>query len=319
MANLAIKGHATRGKEVIEILEMLGGINELGLEGTEDYTYYYIDDSSNNIYCVLSVDPNDYNVYTLEEFEKKYPYKVGDEVLVTYFEGVWKIIEILWSESLDIIHYGISNGKSKELVRVEDLKSFNEFRLNDNFKGQNKEEKTFPPYMDYDVKSNKEQEDITEPKELLIGFIKDNNGDWVINTHKDYEIKEVDGKFKLVKKQPKYPKTFIEVLNFWHPDRQIEDDYQRHYKKDLIEKFQDLLYARDAYWKIAGEEMGLGKPWKPDWNHNTEKYIISPYQYLYSIDKENYRNTVLAFPTKEMRDAFYNNFKDLIEKCKELL
>lgn len=27
MANLAIKGHATRGKEVIEILEMLGGEN----------------------------------------------------------------------------------------------------------------------------------------------------------------------------------------------------------------------------------------------------------------------------------------------------
>ena len=40
---------------------------------------------------------------------------------------------------------------------------------------------------------------------------------------------------------------------------------------------------------------------------------------LYSIDKENYRNTVLAFPTKEMRDAFYENFKDLIEQCKELL
>lgn len=28
MANLAIRGHATRGKEVIEILEMLGGENK---------------------------------------------------------------------------------------------------------------------------------------------------------------------------------------------------------------------------------------------------------------------------------------------------
>ena len=26
-----------------------------------------------------------------------------------------------------------------------------------------------------------------------------------------------------------------------------------------------------------------------------------------------------AFPTEEMRDAFYENFKDLIEQCKELL
>ena len=30
-------------------------------------------------------------------------------------------------------------------------------------------------------------------------------------------------------------------------------------------------------------------------------------------------NKILAFPTEEMRDAFYENFKDLIEQCKELL
>jgi hypothetical protein len=28
---------------------------------------------------------------------------------------------------------------------------------------------------------------------------------------------------------------------------------------------------------------------------------------------------ILAFPTEEMRDAFYENFKYLIEECKELL
>ena len=30
-------------------------------------------------------------------------------------------------------------------------------------------------------------------------------------------------------------------------------------------------------------------------------------------------NSILSFPTEEMRDEFYNNFKDLIEQCKELL
>lgn len=30
-------------------------------------------------------------------------------------------------------------------------------------------------------------------------------------------------------------------------------------------------------------------------------------------------NYLLDFPTAEMRDAFYENFKDLIEQCKELL
>lgn len=28
---------------------------------------------------------------------------------------------------------------------------------------------------------------------------------------------------------------------------------------------------------------------------------------------------ILAFPNKEIRDAFFENFKDLIEECKELL
>jgi hypothetical protein len=28
---------------------------------------------------------------------------------------------------------------------------------------------------------------------------------------------------------------------------------------------------------------------------------------------------LLVFPTSEMRDAFYENFKELIEECKELL
>ena len=42
MANLAIRGHATRGNEVIEILEMLGGNNShFNLKGTDD-EYYFI-------------------------------------------------------------------------------------------------------------------------------------------------------------------------------------------------------------------------------------------------------------------------------------
>lgn len=129
-----------------------------------------------------------------------------------------------------------------------------------------------------------------------------------------------DNKVVLTKKYIQYPKTFIEVLNFWHPDRQIEDDYQRCYKKDLIEKFQDLLYARDAYWKIVGEQMGLGESWKPDWkDFSTQKYSIS-------VDKDKIITScrvtgsrMLVFPTSEMRDAFFGNFEYLIEECKELL
>ena len=49
MANLAIKGHSKRNKEVIEILEMLGGYKPECLKFDSDF-YYYIN-KFNNIEC----------------------------------------------------------------------------------------------------------------------------------------------------------------------------------------------------------------------------------------------------------------------------
>ena len=66
--------------------------------------------------------------------------------------------------------------------------------------------------------------------------------------------------------------------------------------------------------------MGLGKPWEPDWSTEDEiKYVIEVYRNNVRTNSQGYSNTILAFPTAEMRDAFYENFKDLIEQCKELL
>jgi len=66
--------------------------------------------------------------------------------------------------------------------------------------------------------------------------------------------------------------------------------------------------------------MGLGKPWKPDWKSGEQKkYCI--YYGADIIQKGSWRNynSILAFPTEEIRDEFFENFKDLIEQCKELL
>lgn len=126
---------------------------------------------------------------------------------------------------------------------------------------------------------------------------------------------------KFLTPKPKYPTTYEEcaeiIVELTGSDCNPKGCMGHMYVQ--LTALQKLLICRDAYWKIAGEEMGLGKPWEPDWNHDTTKYVIYPYQYLYSIDKENYRNTILAFPTEEMRDAFYEKFKELINEVKELL
>jgi hypothetical protein len=92
------------------------------------------------------------------------------------------------------------------------------------------------------------------------------------------------------------------------------------YNCELLKKFGELLICRDAYWKIAGEEMGLGKPWEPDWSTECDiKYVIEVYRNNARTNSQGYSNTILAFPTIEMRNAFYENFKELIAECKYLL
>jgi hypothetical protein len=87
-----------------------------------------------------------------------------------------------------------------------------------------------------------------------------------------------------------------------------------------LKKFGELLICRDAYWKIAGEKMGLGKSWEPDWkNIDEKKWVISRYrgELDFGFNIEPFR--IFAFPSEEMRDAFYENFDPDIEICKELL
>ena len=87
MINTAIKGHATRGREVIELLEMLGGKNIYKIDAIRDYYVYFIIDDKNKTISSLKLNqvlPDQFVIYTLEEFFEKYPYKVGDKVTTIY-------------------------------------------------------------------------------------------------------------------------------------------------------------------------------------------------------------------------------------------
>ena len=134
----------------------------------------------------------------------------------------------------------------------------------------------------------------------------------------DYEFVLKDGKTYFVKKKPQYPKTYEECCQVLG----IEDRENGYcgYEYELLGEFQKLYICRNAYWKIAGEQMGLGKPWEPDWcdEHNM-KYIIYICRNKINVSISFVNSHFLAFPTAEMRYAFFENFKELIESCKELL
>ena len=138
-------------------------------------------------------------------------------------------------------------------------------------------------------------------------------------------------KITLEKKEKMYPKTygecceilgvdphnFLTITNCYEGEVETTD-----YEKSLSSKFVSLWglrICRDAYWKIAGEEMGLGKPWEYDCNsEDFTPAIIYRSGFVQKVEIQ-YRNAILTFPTDEMRDAFYENFNELIGRCKELL
>lgn len=293
MSTLAIKSHATRGKEVIQLLEMLGGKNVYNLNGNENVAYYVIENSEIRFgEYLFGNEP--YIFFTLEEFEEKYPYKVGDKVSIPEYESEVYITKMEWN-GFEIM-YCVNTCYGDEWFTSQDLKDFNEEDLQ--------------PY--------KEQENMEENKDLkqygtaTIKYIQEKGSrDMELIIPYNQEIVIENGRYILRNKKPQYPKTYKECCGILN--HHMHNDLVCGRNGYLLSNLQNLLTIRDAYWKIAGD-------WEPDWcDENKLKYCIECS--FGTIDKTRsiVNSCFLAFPTEEMRDEFYENFKSLIEECKELL
>lgn len=113
---LAIKGHETRGKEVIKLLEMLGGKQGiLPVKGNNPEKYYLIMDGLIQISPFTIGIKESTRVYTLEEFEELYHFKVGDKVHYTGTaisfnkDNICTITGLHWNHALNQIFYILDN------------------------------------------------------------------------------------------------------------------------------------------------------------------------------------------------------------------
>lgn len=296
MGQLAIKGHETRGKEIIEIFKMIGAKEKHFFDG-DSPGYYYIDGDNNISYKLEHELHPSIIPYSLAEFLEKFPYKVGDKVIINGRKDyAYTISEMNWDGERIVYKIKDRDGNIDNSVWWG-----NELL----------------PYQK-EVKEKEISGTIISRFICLEGYdFYDDKGN-VIKT------KEITMK----KKKPQYPKNYEEcckVLNLnnnlllTYNDFTLETPYDDNLLI-LLGIFRQLKICRDAYWKIAGEQMGLGEPWEPN---NFSIYINK-----FCIGTDNNRlikecittgNRILAFPNKEMRDAFYKNFKKLIEQCKELI
>ena len=114
----------------------------------------------------------------------------------------------------------------------------------------------------------------------------------------------------------KYPKTYDECMDMFHFTVETAN-------LETLKALRELIYCRNTYWRIIGEQMGLGlgKPWKPE--NPSRHYIFTIENCGGDIIKnaitDKWSSRILVFPTAEIRDTFYENFKELIEVCKDFL
>ena len=153
-----------------------------------------------------------------------------------------------------------------------------------------------------------------EKQEMLLGLVSVANKGQEIITHKDYEIKQDGDRFYLVKKKKEFPKTYEECLV-----ELISDNPRYDEKYQLLDTFRELIVCRDAYWTLAGKEMGLGKPWEPDWTTHDVKHCLINVGNKVTQSYECKVKRTFAFPTKDMQEAFDKNFGPDLDKCKELI
>lgn len=298
--NLAIQGHSNRGNEVIALLKMLGGENPYGCNGLGTLCAYHIVDGNIQVTTIEDLfKSNEYILYNLEGILAKFPYKVGNSARLSRSNIAVVIKAMKWEN--DEVVYKLSCDDSG-WWSIDNLKPYKETNTESNK----------CTYCVYAVNNNHCG---------LRGFRSNFNVNYCSAQNVDklpngFELQE-DGYFSWVNEKPKYPTTYVECAKTLNCFGAVHIDG---YKNELLEKLQELLICRDAYWKIAGDEYQLGKPWEPDWeNKGNTKYGITTINRQVKIITTDVFNYFLIFPTPEMRDTFYENFKDLIESCKELL
>lgn len=78
--------------------------------------------------------------------------------------------------------------------------------------------------------------------------------------------------------------------------------------------------AFEAYSKLIKLRKQWIGNWKPKWaNDYQKKYVICNYSDIVAKDTVITASHCLSFPTPEMRDEFFDCFKDFLEQAKDLI
>ena len=290
---IAIQGHESRGKEVIQILESLGGKNIHELCGNgKDYEHYYHINTCGIITLSSKYDLHNYKFYTLEEFEEEFPFKIGDKVIFP-------------------ANIGWMSGKITGLTYVEDQLKYEVDR------GTHYYHYVEPRILQlYSMK-----------KERNITLTLDKAKEWY---KKGGELREIALQAFTEKELTKVdlPKTWEEFCeNYpvqkgecWLSDADdiLQCSYSQHRTNKNWIPSKKSAEAHLAMMQLEQLRNCWWNGWKPIWGIS-QKWCIRLFNGVPSVGITTNISKFLIFPTKEMAEDFLECFRDLIEKAGDLI
>ena len=295
---IAIQGHQTRGNEVIQILESLGGKNTHELCGNgNDYVYYYHVNSCGIIVLSSKYNLDNYKFYTLEEFEKEFPFKIGDKVTVTgtkHPKIITGITDTQWGP-----RYVISEIKfpdSKEMPHISQISLYKEMKEERNIK------LTFEKAKEWYNKGGELREialqAFTEKEFTKVDLPKS----WE-EFCKKYPIQDHEAYIGIISAIVEYTSPRIRMIN---DDRNIcpsKKSAEAHLAMIQLEQLRDCY--RGLFITVIGMPVWCIKRWKG-------KLIIE--QRVWGINE-----TFLSFQSIEVAEEYLKNFKPLIKQAGDLI
>lgn len=298
---IAIQGHPTRGKEVIQILESLGGNNLHIMEGSGSDCCYYIDSCFNiNDNPTIFVEQVGYKIYTLEEFEKEFPFKIGDIVFTTItknmktttFKGVVKNIH--FDDSIYPYHCSFEDSETCSLGGMDVIVKC---KTNELFKMQKERNIT--------LTLEKAKEWYNKGGELK---------EIALQAFKEEELNSLPRSWEEFVESTKFTFNcsleYINGIGHWSnsclPNKAIGES------SEIWDKYVALFQLEQLrnYWI-------QNRTYK--WDDHSLKYQIKFMRNQYEILALKCVRNFLTFPTREVAEEFLECFRDLIEQAGDLI
>ena len=289
---IAIQGHPTRGKEIIQILRSLGATS-YGTYDTCSYPkwYWYIN-KNREITCDPKRSMCGYKLYTLEEFEKEFPFKVGDMV-VTATERIPRQI-IAFKYYNDKLCYTLEDGFHYKPQLLELYKEM-------------KEERNITLTLD---KAKEWYKKGGELKEIALQAFTEKELNPLPRSWEEFceKYSKIDDKEYFIDSDSNIIQVTAVVSNYCrlqNGDRNICPSIKSAEAHLAMIQLEQL---RNCWWN----------GWEPEWN-NCEKYVIKWDKNDLIVFTARNIHAFLVFPTREMAEEFLECFRDLIEKAGDLI